>query len=95
MQFKRWLDFHKSQWDNRGIEESEEGFSTFLKASRSRWRRMGVHEMVSDPDFEGTIRRQWQQVPASRQLPDGQGFSAYSEAVKRRLAPTASLVLCS
>ncbi|KAL8750778.1 MAG: hypothetical protein Q9199_006849 [Rusavskia elegans] len=86
-QFTRWWDFRKSQWHNRGISDSEEGFSAFLEASRSRWERIGVHEMVSDPDFEGTIRRQWQQKPAAQQLPDGQGFPAYSEAVKRRLTP--------
>ncbi|MCJ1424192.1 hypothetical protein MMC29_002079 [Sticta canariensis] len=86
-QFTRWWDFRKSQWDNRGIGDSEEGFSAFLEASRNRWEQMGAHEMVSGPTFEETIRRQWQQKPASRQLPDGQGFPAYSEAVKRRLAP--------
>lgn len=43
--------------------------------------------MVSDSSFEETIRRQWQQKPTSRQLPDGQGFPTYSEAVKRRLTP--------
>ncbi|MCJ1464926.1 hypothetical protein MMC07_003541 [Pseudocyphellaria aurata] len=86
-QLRRWLEFHKWQWDNRGIKESEEGFSFFFKASRSRWARMGAHDMVSDPDFEGTIRLQWQDLPAYRQLPDDQGFSAYGEAVKRRLMP--------
>ncbi|KAL8906415.1 MAG: hypothetical protein Q9207_002039 [Kuettlingeria erythrocarpa] len=84
-QFTRWWDFRKSQWNNRGIGDSEEGFSTFLEASRNRWRRTGAHAMVSASSFEETIRRQWQQKPASRQLPNGQGFSAYSEAVRRRL----------
>ncbi|KAI4183685.1 MAG: hypothetical protein LQ346_006262 [Caloplaca aetnensis] len=84
-QFTRWWDFRKSQWNNRGIGDNEEGFSAFLEASRSRWRRTGAHAMVSASSFEETIRRQWQQKPASRQLPNGQGFSAYSEAVRRRL----------
>ncbi|KAL9025911.1 MAG: hypothetical protein Q9196_005345, partial [Gyalolechia fulgens] len=86
-QFTRWWDFRKSQWDNRGIGGSEEGFSAFLQASRTRWERIGAHAMVSASSFEETIRRQWQHKPAFRQLPDGQGFPAYCEAVKRRLTP--------
>ena len=86
-QFTRWWDFRKSQWDNRGIGDSEEGFSAFLEASRCRYEGMGAQMMVSDSSFEETIRRQWQQKPVSRQLPDGQTFPAYREAAKRRLAP--------
>ncbi len=86
-QFMRWWDFRKSQWDNRGIGDGEEGFSVFLEASRRRYEGMGGRAMVSAPSFEQTVRRQWQQKPASRQLPDGPAFPAYREAVKRRLAP--------
>lgn len=81
----RWWDFHKSQWDNRGITDSDEGFAAFLEASRSRWERVGAHRMVSNPSFEETLRRQWEWKPTSRQLPDGQAFPAYKEAVERRL----------
>lgn len=85
-QFTRWWDFRKSQWDNRGIDNSEGGLSVFLEASRRRYKGIGGQAMVSAPSFEETIRRQWQQKPASRQLPDSQAFPAYREAVERRLA---------
>ncbi|KAL8725457.1 MAG: hypothetical protein Q9166_007351 [cf. Caloplaca sp. 2 TL-2023] len=86
-QFARWWDFRKWQLDNRGIGDSEEGFSAFLEAERSVGKRMGAHAMVSASSFEETERRLWQHKPTYRQLPDGQAFPAYSEAVKRRLTP--------
>ena len=44
--------------------------------------------MVSSSSFEETIRRQWQRNSISQQVivPDGQVFTAYRDAVKRRLA---------
>ena len=33
-QFKRWWDFRKSQWDNRGKGDDDQGFSAFLEACR-------------------------------------------------------------
>lgn len=86
-QFMRWWDFRKSQWDSRGLGNSEEGLSAFLEASRRKYEGMGAKAMASAPSFDETIRRQWQQMPASRELPEGQTFSAYSNAVKMRLAP--------
>ena len=86
-QFTRWWDFRKSQWDNRCLSDNEEGFSAFLEASRCKYEGAGWQVMVSSPSFEEATRRLWQHKPASRQLPDGQGFSAYIEMVKRRLNP--------
>ena len=86
-QFTRWWNFRKSQWDNRELGDSEEGLSAFFEASRRRYEGMGAKAMVSAPSFEETIRRQWQQMPPSRQLPDDQAFSAYRDAVKIRLMP--------
>ena len=86
-QFARWWNFRKSQWSNRGLSDGDEGLSAFLEANRRRYEGMGVHAMVSAPSFNETIRRQWQHMPAFRQLPDGQSFSAYKDAVQIRLAP--------
>jgi len=49
-QFMRWCDLRKSQWDNRGIGDSEEGFSAFLEP-KCRYKARGGHAMVSDPSF--------------------------------------------
>lgn len=88
-QFMRWWDFRKSQWDSRGLGDSEAGLSAFLEASRRRYEGSGAKAMVSAPSFDETIQRQWQHMPASRQPPppEGQTFAAYSDTVKIRLAP--------
>jgi hypothetical protein len=56
-QFARWWDFRKSQWDNRGIGDSEKGLSAFLEASTRRYKGMGAQAMVSAPSFNETIQR--------------------------------------
>lgn len=86
-QFARWWNFRKSQWSNRGLDDGEEGLSAFLEANRRRYEGMGAYKMISAPSFNETIQRQWQHMPASRQLPDGQPFSAYRDAVQTRLTP--------
>ena len=86
-QLARWWSFRKSQWSNRGLDGDEEGLSAFLAANRRKYERMGAHAMVSAPSFNETIQRQWQRMPAPRQLPDGQPFSAYKDAVQTRLRP--------
>ena len=86
-QFTRWWDFRKSQWDSRGLGDSEAGFSAFLEASRRKYEGTGLSAMVSAPSFDETIRRQWQYMPASRRLLKDQEFSAYADTVKIRLAP--------
>lgn len=85
-QFKRWWNFRKSQWVSRGLADTEEGLLAFLKSSKRKYEGMGAKEMVSEPSFDETIRRQWQQMPAS-QPPESQTFSAYHNAIKIRLAP--------
>ncbi|KAF2452264.1 hypothetical protein BDY21DRAFT_425265 [Lineolata rhizophorae] len=84
-QLDRWWDFRKWQWDNRGPTDGDGGFSAFLAATRRMHERMRIE--VSDSSFEETMRRQWQWKPELRLLSDDQGFPAYREAVKRRLAP--------
>ncbi|KAL8858965.1 MAG: hypothetical protein Q9178_004446 [Gyalolechia marmorata] len=86
-QFWRWWEFRKSQWDSRGLGDSEAGFSAFLEAEKRKHLAMGAKATVSQPSFNETTRRLWQYMPASRQLPEGQTFSAHSNAVKIRLAP--------
>ncbi|CAO1605261.1 hypothetical protein XANCAGTX0491_008783 [Xanthoria calcicola] len=85
-QFMCWWNFRKSQWVSRGLADTEEGFRAFLESSKRKYEGMGAKEMVSEPSFDETIRRQWQQMPAS-QAPESQTFSAYHKAVKIRLAP--------
>ncbi|KAL7926516.1 hypothetical protein ACQKWADRAFT_142096 [Trichoderma austrokoningii] len=86
-QFMRWWNFRKSQWDIRGLGNSEVGFSAFLEASKRKYEGMGAKAMVAAPSFDETIQRQWQYMPASQPVSSGQTFSAYSDAVKKRLAP--------
>lgn len=82
----RWWDFRKSQWDSRGLGNSEEGLSVFLEVSRRKYEGISAKAMASVSSFDETIRRQWQQMLASRELPKCQTFSVYSNAVKIRLA---------
>ncbi|KAL8914312.1 MAG: hypothetical protein Q9171_001032 [Xanthocarpia ochracea] len=86
-QFMRWWEFRKSQWDSRGLGDSEAGFSAFLEASRRKNLAIGFKAWVSGPSFDETTRRRWQYMPTSRQLPEGRTFPAHSNAVKIRLAP--------
>ena len=85
-QFMHWWSFRKSQWDSRGLGDTEVGFSAFLESSKRRYKGKGFKAMVSAPSFDETIRRRWQQMPAS-QPPESQTFSAYHSAVKIRLTP--------
>ncbi len=86
-QLSRWWEFRKSQWDSRGLGDSEAGFSAFLEAEKRKHLAIGDKRWVSNPSFDETMRRVWQHMPTSRQLPEGQTFSAHSNAVKIRLAP--------
>ena len=86
-QFMRWWNFRKSQWDSRELGNNEGGLSAFVEASRRKYEGIDAKAMASAPSFDETIRRLWQQMPVSRELPEGQTFSAYSYAVKMRLAP--------
>ncbi|KAL8979658.1 MAG: hypothetical protein Q9205_005063, partial [Flavoplaca limonia] len=67
--------------------ESDAGFSAFLEAQKRKVLAIGFKAMVSRSFFDETTRRQGQHMPKSRQLPEGQTFSAHSNAVKIRLAP--------
>ncbi|KAF1994017.1 hypothetical protein P154DRAFT_448666, partial [Amniculicola lignicola CBS 123094] len=83
-QLDRWWDFRKWQWDNRGTADGDGGFSAFLAAERRMCERRRIE--VSDSSYEEIARRMWQWKPELRLLSDDQGFPAYKEAVKRRLA---------
>ena len=85
-QFDRWWNFRKSQWENRGLEDSE-GVSAYLKACRRQYEVIDDFKAtISAPSFDETNRRLWQFMAPSRQLPSGQAFSAYGDAVQIRLA---------
>jgi hypothetical protein len=81
-----WV-FRKSQWENRGVGKSEEGFPAFLESQIKTLRREGYYQDFTEDRFLENQRRYWQLTHAHRELPEDQGFPAYSEAVKRRLAP--------
>jgi hypothetical protein len=85
-QFSRWWEFRKSQYANRGIDDSE-GVSAYSEARRNDMERIGQHRTASDPGFAEHMRRMWESIRIYRQQPDDRGFQAFSNAVKRRLAP--------
>lgn len=86
-QLAQWWIFRKSQWSNRGLDDDKKGLSAFLAVNRRKNERMGAYAMVSAPSFNETLQNQWQRMPAPRQLPDGQPFSVYKDAVQTRLRP--------
>lgn len=85
-QLTRWWQFRKVQWINRGLDYMAEGFPTFVEVQRSMWQGAGEFRFVSSSEFEEMSRTYWTRMRASRQIPDGQGYPAYSQAVQRRLA---------
>lgn len=89
LQFHRWWDFRKSQWDNRGLGDSEEASEAYVKAFRRLYGGELAGVLRSKKFYrrlEETHRAQWKMMPVERQLPD-QPFSDYSAAVEHRLAP--------
>ncbi|PMB73540.1 hypothetical protein BM221_000963 [Beauveria bassiana] len=86
-QFRQWWFFRKSQWINRGIDESEEELSVHVESYRRRAVDSGNERLTREPDFDYVERAIWKDIPKARQLPDGQPFSAYRAAVEFRLKP--------
>lgn len=76
----------KWQWDNRGSIAGETGFSAFLESHKSRYLHKGELDLVSDPSFEETIRRKWENEPRFLELSGDRELPSYEEAVKKRLA---------
>ncbi|OAP55668.1 hypothetical protein AYL99_09820 [Fonsecaea erecta] len=81
-QLGRWWEFRKSQWANRGLADSELGFSAYLESKKRR-----TETGWASPRYLRCARKEWQDTPSSLEFPNGQTFSAYINAVKRRLAP--------
>ncbi|PTB49199.1 hypothetical protein M431DRAFT_98005, partial [Trichoderma harzianum CBS 226.95] len=79
----RWWDFIKWQVDNRDIEVGDYGFPDYLEARR----RKGLREYYpgSGPEYDESTARLWEMKRKYREVPGG-SFSAYQEAVKKRLA---------
>ncbi|KAM3563291.1 hypothetical protein MY1884_001336 [Beauveria asiatica] len=86
-QFRQWWFFRKSQWVNRGFDESEEELSVYLESHRRIAVDSGNERWTHASDFEYVERAIWKDLPKARQLPDGQSFSAYRAAVEFRLKP--------
>ncbi|KAF3054688.1 hypothetical protein CFAM422_013337 [Trichoderma lentiforme] len=83
VQANRWWDFIKWQVDNRDIEVGDYGFPEYLEARR----RKGLREYYprSGPKYDESTARLWEMKRKYREVPGG-SFSAYQEAVKKRLA---------
>ncbi|MCJ1425041.1 hypothetical protein MMC29_002929 [Sticta canariensis] len=77
---------HRWQWDNRGKYAGDEGFAAFLESRRKRYLHKGESEIVSDPSFEETARRIWKHEERYLELSGKEGFTAYTQAVEKRLA---------
>ncbi|KAM3514872.1 hypothetical protein MY11210_001477 [Beauveria gryllotalpidicola] len=86
-QFRQWWFFRKSQWINRGLDETDEEVSAYIESYRRRAVDSGNELWTCQPIFNDIERRMWQDIPEARQLPDGQPFSAYRAAVESRLEP--------
>ena len=56
-QFSRWWEFRKSQWDSRGLGDSEAGLSAFLEAEKRKHLAIGDKRWVSNPSFDETMRQ--------------------------------------
>ena len=86
-QLKDWEIFQqKWQWDNRGRYAGDEGFAAFLESRKRRYLHKGESEVVSDHSFEETARRIWEYEPRFLEISGTEGFTAYAQAVRRRLA---------
>ena len=86
-QLEDWESFqHKWQWDNRGKYAGDEGFAAFLESRRRRCLHKGELQVVSDPSFEATARHIWDYEQRYLELSGREGFAAYTQAVKKRLA---------
>ncbi|KAL7785996.1 hypothetical protein V8C43DRAFT_324834 [Trichoderma afarasin] len=83
VQANRWWDFIKWQVDNRDIEVGDYGFPEYLEARR----RKGLREYYprSGPEYDESTARLWEMKRKYREVSGG-SFSAYQEAVKKRLA---------
>ncbi|PNP51838.1 hypothetical protein THARTR1_07607 [Trichoderma harzianum] len=83
IQANRWWDFIKWQVDNRGTEAAGDyGLPEYLEARR----RKGLREYYprSGPKYDEIIARLWEMKRKDCEVPGG-SFSAYQEAVKKRL----------
>ncbi|KND93536.1 hypothetical protein TOPH_01939 [Tolypocladium ophioglossoides CBS 100239] len=92
-QLKRWQDFRNWQNDNRGLEDDDDGFSTYVERRKRGCIKLGyakkLAEIKSDPEclrsdweeYEHYMRR-WQR--RWQREPDCSEFSDYVDAIKRQ-----------
>ncbi|EGX88257.1 hypothetical protein CCM_08300 [Cordyceps militaris CM01] len=97
-QLQRWRNFRRWQNDHRGHEDDEGGFLAFVEWNKHITRRdmkpkcaaKHLAEIEADPSCLKSIweHRQWERERQRRYCRERgcQGFSDYTEAVKRRLA---------
>lgn len=97
-QLRRWRDFRKWQNDNRGLEEDDGGFPSYVERTKLEERKVYTEhgyakwlaEVEADPS---SLKWAWELEQAQRQRQryfcrehGCDGFPDYVEAVKRRLA---------
>ena len=86
-QLEDWMSFRQRwQWDNRGKAAGKEGFPAYLAWQRKMYLHKGEVDMVAEPPFEAMTRRIWDHEPTSLEVSRREGFAAYVQAVKKRLA---------
>lgn len=84
IQAHRWWDFIKWQVENRNIKDGDYGFPQYLEAKR----RQGLREFYpqSGREYDESTARMWDMGHQNYCEIPGGSFSAYQEAVKKRLA---------
>ncbi|CAJ2508712.1 Uu.00g137380.m01.CDS01 [Anthostomella pinea] len=88
-QLEDWLSFqHKWQWDNRDqtIRGEGEGFAAHFESRKRRYLHQGEVDVISDPLLEDTVRHAWEYEDMFLEASGKEGFTAYTQAVRQRLA---------
>ncbi|CAJ2508626.1 Uu.00g136520.m01.CDS01 [Anthostomella pinea] len=86
-QLEHWNVYQQRwQWDNRGKAAGEAGFPAYLAWQKKTLLHKGEVDIAFDPSFDSTMKRMWDHEPTSLEESGREGFAAYAEAVRKRLA---------
>jgi hypothetical protein len=86
-QLEDWDEFqHLWQWNNRGKDASQEGLPNFLLSWRKRHMHQRRLDVIPDPTFPELVKSFWHNEETYLELSGKDGFAAYMQAVKNRLA---------
>lgn len=88
IQWNQWWCFRKSQWDSRGLADSEAGERAFVEADKSRAIDAGEVRQAARPDFKECSHFSWRSMPWQKLRPiKDETFATHSNAAKNRIAP--------